>query len=54
MTSEVDEAGLVVVGLVVEFVVGEDSSLEELADAVGVGVVVGVVLVVADEFVEEV
>ncbi len=50
-----DEAGLiVVVGLVVEFVVGEDSSLEELADAVGVGAVVGVVLVVDDEFVEEV
>ncbi len=53
MTGEVDEAGLLVVGLVVEFfvrfvvefavglvvefVVVEDSSLEELAVAVGVG-----------------
>ncbi len=45
MTGEVDEAGLLVVGPVVEFVVGlvvefvvvEDSSLVELAEAVGVG-----------------
>ncbi len=66
-TGEVDEAGLVVVGLVVEFVVGEDFSLEELAEAVGVvvgegvvgkgvvseGVVEDIVLLVDEVFVEE-
>ncbi len=67
MTGKEDEAGLVVVGLVVELVVGEDFSLEELAEAVGVvvgegvvgkgvvseGVVEDIVLLVDEVFVEE-
>ncbi len=44
MAGGVDEAGLVVVGLVLEFVVGEDSSLEELAEAVVLVKVVAKVL----------
>ncbi len=49
MTAEVDEAGLVVRGPAVEFAVGEDSSLEELTETVGVGAAGGVVLVLEED-----